>query len=802
MVNVLSFGSCILRNITGTIATLALIVVLAGCAMAQTPEISYIYDELGRLVAVVDPTGDTAIYAYDAVGNLLSITRHSSSTVSVITFTPTSGPVATTVTIYGTAFSTTPSQNTVTFNGVSATVLSASATQIVTSVPESATSGLIGVSTPSGSATSSVPFVVGPNDAPTIAGFDPTIGVIGTPVTISGTNFESVAINNRVKFNRSFATIASVTPTSIVTSISAGTGSGRVTVRTPAGEAVGAADFIIPPTPYTAGDVATSDRMTIGGGSKTVSIGTASKIGLILFDGAEGQRVSLQISDSTFPGCLSVHNSINKPDGTSLATTSFCGAMGYLDTVVLPTAGTYTILIEPQGTNTGSETLLLNNVPSDITGTITPGGAPVTITTTVPGQNGSLTFSGTAGQRVSLQITDSTYPGCLNVFDTIKNPDGSNLGTSSFCGASGYLDTMVLPATGTYRILIDPQGVNSGTQTLTLNNVPADVTGNITPGGAPATVTTTISGQNGKLTFSATAGQRVSLQISDSTYPGCLNVYDTIKNPDGSDLATLYYCGSTAYLDTVVLPTTGTYSILIDPQGNTTGSQTILLHDVPSDATGTITVGGSSLTITTTVPGQNARPTFSGTVGQQITVRVTNSTMGTVSVSLLKPDGTALTSYTSNGSSSFDLATQTLPVTGTYTIRIDPSGPNVGSITLRLTDESANLALGKQASQSSTAFGARQIVPLTVIPTAISGTTQLPTQQSRMRPGGRSISGACSPSAISIYGIARILLRRCSDQFLRLCIRRPVYQPIVNDTKIRRECRAITCPPGRYSNNP
>src|SRR5262249_59468987 len=84
--------------------------------------ITYVYDELGRLIAVTDPAGDTARYSYDAVGNILSISRYTSSTLSLINFSPTSGPVGTTVTINGTAFSTTPSSNTVTFNGVSATV--------------------------------------------------------------------------------------------------------------------------------------------------------------------------------------------------------------------------------------------------------------------------------------------------------------------------------------------------------------------------------------------------------------------------------------------------------------------------------------------------------------------------------------------------------------------------------------------------------------------------------------------------------------------------------------------------------
>jgi YD repeat-containing protein len=70
-------------------------------ASPAAAQIAYIYDEVGRLVGVVDPIGDTGVYSYDAVGNLLSISRQSSSNVSIIDFTPHSGPVGTTVTISG-----------------------------------------------------------------------------------------------------------------------------------------------------------------------------------------------------------------------------------------------------------------------------------------------------------------------------------------------------------------------------------------------------------------------------------------------------------------------------------------------------------------------------------------------------------------------------------------------------------------------------------------------------------------------------------------------------------------------------
>jgi YD repeat-containing protein len=136
-------SSRFLSQFLGSIWALVITILATSLVSAQGGNISYIYDELGRLIAVVDQNGETARYAYDAVGNLLSISRQSSSTVSIIIFTPASGSVGSPVIIYGTAFSSAANQNTVTFNGLAATVVSASPTQIVTNVPVGATTGPI-----------------------------------------------------------------------------------------------------------------------------------------------------------------------------------------------------------------------------------------------------------------------------------------------------------------------------------------------------------------------------------------------------------------------------------------------------------------------------------------------------------------------------------------------------------------------------------------------------------------------------------------------------------------------------------
>jgi hypothetical protein len=268
----------------------------------------------GGWVGVVDSQNGAAIYSYDAVGNILSISRVSSGQVSIIGFTPKSGPVGTTVTISGTAFSTTASENTVKFHGTNAVVSSATAMQLVSTVPSGATTGPITVTTPSGSATSSTSFTVTTSSgAPTITGFNPTIGNVGAAVTVSGTNFDTPA-NDKLKFNLGFATVSSATGTSLSTTVPAGATSGHVTLATPMGNAVSSADFFVPPSAYTPSSVDFKSRIAMGG-TFTGAIGTGSHIGLLVFDGTAGHKFSLQITGVTI-GSATV--SVNNPNGSLL----------------------------------------------------------------------------------------------------------------------------------------------------------------------------------------------------------------------------------------------------------------------------------------------------------------------------------------------------------------------------------------------------------------------------------------------------------------------------------------------------
>ncbi|MGH7404257.1 MAG: hypothetical protein ACREI5_02700 [Candidatus Methylomirabilales bacterium] len=82
---------------------IACLILLPPPNTAQAQEIRYFYDELGRLIGVVDQQGNAAQYVYDEVGNIIQIRRTNVADfpgpVAITFFDPDRGPVGRVVSI-------------------------------------------------------------------------------------------------------------------------------------------------------------------------------------------------------------------------------------------------------------------------------------------------------------------------------------------------------------------------------------------------------------------------------------------------------------------------------------------------------------------------------------------------------------------------------------------------------------------------------------------------------------------------------------------------------------------------------
>ncbi|WP_103954569.1 VWD domain-containing protein [Nonomuraea solani] len=432
----------------------------------------------------------------------------------------------------------------------------------------------------------------------------------------------------------------------------------------------------------TEGDV--TGTTSVGGAASTLTTVGAGQKAVWSFAGTAGRRVSFNFTGTTLTSLYDAYVAVRKPDGTVLIEDTPCGRNCLLDPAVLPVAGTYTVEFRPQNAKTGSMTLQLHEVTHLAAG-VTVGGAASTFTTTVPGQNGTWSFPGTAGRLVSFNFTDANFAGTTNARVTVKKPDGTVLVAATNCGKNCFLEPVALPVAGTYTVEFDPQDATVGKLTLAAHPV-THLTANVTVGGAASTLTTTVPGQNGTWSMPGTAGQVVAFNFTDANFAGTTNARVTVKKPDGTVLVAATYCGKNCFLEPVALPVAGTYTVEFDPQDEKAGKLTLKTNTVADLAPAAITIGGATSTLTTTTPGQNGSWTFSGTTGQKVTVTFTGTSFTTatdVQVSLRKPDGTALGSNTYCGRNC-TISAVTLPATGTYTIVFNPQAEKVGSLTTKV----------------------------------------------------------------------------------------------------------------------
>jgi hypothetical protein len=162
---------------------------------------------------------------------------------TISSFSPTSGPVGTSVTIHGNNFSG-PDVASVTFNSASATFTIDNAQRITATVPAGATTGPIALTSPDGTATSSTNFTVTGAGAPTITSFNPTSGPVGTSVRINGTNFTGATA---VSFDNMNAPGFAVNGagTRITVAVPTGATTGPIRVTTPSGTATSSTNFTV-----------------------------------------------------------------------------------------------------------------------------------------------------------------------------------------------------------------------------------------------------------------------------------------------------------------------------------------------------------------------------------------------------------------------------------------------------------------------------------------------------------------------------------------------------------------------------
>jgi hypothetical protein len=536
---------------------------------------------------------------------------------TITNLNPTSGLVGTPVTITGTNFGASQGTSTVTFNGTAATPTGWSATSIAVPVPAGATTGNV-VVTVGGTASNGVTFNV-TVPPPSITNLNPTSGLVGASVTITGANFGASQGISSVKFNGTAATPTSWSATSISAPVPAGATTGNVVVTVGGVPSNGVTFTVLVPPSITSltpnsGTVGTS--VTIAGANFGASQGTST----VTFNGTAAAPTSWSATS------IAVPVPTGATTGNIVVTVGALASNGMNFTLVVPpsitsltpnsgTAGTAVVIAGANfGATQGTSTVTFNGLAT--TPTVW---SATSITAPVPNGatngNVTVTVSGVASNGVTFTVTS---PGpSLTSLGLTQGPvgalvtiTGTNFGAIQGTSTVTFNGTVGTPSawSDTSIDVTVPVGATTGNVVVNVNSIasnglpftvtpPPNIT-SISPTSGPIGAVVTINGTN----FGPTVGTRVS----GVTFNGVS-------------------ARTTSWSDTqIILPV---------PVGATTGNVVVSVGGVPSN--------GVLFTVTAPPAIVTVNPT-GGPAGTSVTISGSNfgSTQGT---STLTFNGTAAT---------------------------------------------------------------------------------------------------------------------------------------------------------------
>jgi large repetitive protein len=418
---------------------------------------------------------------------------------------------------------------------------------------------------------------------------------------------------------------------------------------------------------------------------KTANLPRAGQIARFTFTGTAGQYRAFYLNNvSTTPAGGSVTLTVFNPDGTAVFYGgSFAASSSGLTNLLLAQTGTYVVQLE---TNNAATSTSQVTVVSNPTGTLVIDGASVAQSTADPNEASFLMFAGTAGQQLSLGLTNaSTSDGIYYVYAYILGPNGENVGNTYVqSGTTSHLLLSPLPVTGTYTITYVPSSYVTFGVKSTLSTIQS---GALTPS-VPKAVSFTRAGQAGRYTFSGTPGQYVSLYLSGvSTSPAGEGVTLTPYNPDGSQYSFYSQLRTTSSgILNLSVTQSGDYTAQVEADNADTATASLVYVIDPN---GALTINGSPLSESTTVPSEDAYLTFNATAGQNITL-VFSSLSASPSANnlngvVLPPAGGAIGGLSIPISTGGNFSLTNLPQTGPYTVQLYPDTAATVSFTAKVT---------------------------------------------------------------------------------------------------------------------
>jgi hypothetical protein len=469
---------------------------------------------------LADGSHTFSVRATDMAGNIEQTPAERTWTIdtrplTITSFTPTSEPPGTSVSITGTGFI---DVRNVAFNGAPGGFTVNSPTSITALVPKQATTGPISVQTTSATAMSSSLFTVTcASPGPIIDSVTPTSGPIGAQVSITGENFTSVT---QVAFTGELADFTIDSPTSITATVPSYATSGPIRVETYSSACTSSSPFTVTwPAPTISSFTPTSGPTLAQVDIQGTSFHDVTRV---MFNGKPATtwqvdsltNITTWVPSGATTGPISV--TASGQTGTSSASFTVTASPPSISSFT-PASGPVGTSVDVQGTNlTGATSVKFNGTPdpsfvvnssTDVTAHVPAGATSGPISVTSPG--------GTANSSSSFTVTAS--PPTISSFTPSSGPVGTGVDIqgTNFTGATrvtfnGASDSSFAVNSATDITAHVPAGATTGPITVTTPSGTATSPDSFTAVHPPPTIT-------GFVPTSGHAGQQVTITGSNFT---------------------------------------------------------------------------------------------------------------------------------------------------------------------------------------------------------------------------------------------------------------------------------------------
>jgi hypothetical protein len=214
---------------------------------------------------------------------------------------------------------------------------------------------------------------------------------------------------------------------------------------------------------------AATGNLALGGPVRAVTIARPGERAFLTFPATAGQRLTLVARRGTISQDEYTNLEIRGPSGE--VTTA--GAVGYeadyrtLDFDVTED-GTHTVEVNPDTAHTGTLTLQLTGT---VTARLTPGRSTV-LKLAHPGERAYVTFPAAESEQFRLTIHRGTLTSAEPTHLRVRTPIGLDVVDATLTAGRPTATLAFSSSAGTYTVEIDPEGLDAGTLTLSLQKLP------------------------------------------------------------------------------------------------------------------------------------------------------------------------------------------------------------------------------------------------------------------------------------------------------------------------------------------